>query len=153
MDPDRYAEAVPWFEKAIQLDPDYSRAYAALAETYWYGTFMGFQRKLGISYRHARIRRVNYLQIAMKNPTNIAHRDAALMYAYQRQHEKALDEAMRAIALDPNDARSNQTMAWMLCYLGRYDEAVDFTKRALRIDPAGLFTVTPRELPKRMTNI
>jgi len=135
MDPDRYAEAIPWFEKAIELDPNYSRAYAALAETYYFGAFMGFQRKLGISYRQARIRRVNYLQKAMKNPTSIAHRDAALMYAYQRRYEKGLEEAMRAIALDPNDAKSNQNMAFLLFYVGRYDEAVDLAKRSHRVDP------------------
>ena len=28
--PDDYAKAIPYFEKAIELDPDYSRAYAAL---------------------------------------------------------------------------------------------------------------------------
>ncbi|MBW1824758.1 MAG: hypothetical protein JRI87_09355 [Deltaproteobacteria bacterium] len=135
MDPDRYAKAVPWFEKAIELDPNYGRAYAALAETYWYGTYMGFQRKLGISYRLARVRRVNYLQKAPKNPTSIAHRNAAWMYLFQRQHEKAIDHAMRAVAIDPNNAKSNQTMGFVSLFAGRLDDAVDFTKRMGRADP------------------
>jgi len=138
MNPDSYAEAVPWFEKAIELDPNYSRAYAALAETYHLGTFMGFQGKLGISYRQCRIRRVNYLQVALKNPTSIAHRDAAFMYAYQRQHEKAINHGMRAIALDPNDGKSLQNTAFCLLYVGRYDEAVDLAKKSQRVDPACL---------------
>ena len=33
--PDDYVQAVPYFEKAVELDPNYSRAYAALAAIYW----------------------------------------------------------------------------------------------------------------------
>ena len=135
MDPENYAAAIPWFEKAVELDPNYSRAYAALAETYFFGTYMGLERILGISYRLARIRRNNYLQEAMKNPTDIAHRGVAYNYAYQRQFEKALDHAMRAFTLNPNDAKSNQTMTLMLTYLGRFDEAIDFAERSPKVDP------------------
>jgi TolB-like protein len=139
MDPDRHAEAIPWFEKAVKLDPNYSRAYAALAVTYWEGAFLGFQRKLGISYRLARIRSANYLQMAMKNPTSIAHRHAAFIYGYQREHEKALGHAMRAIALDPSDGKSNQMVGFTLCWLGRYDEAIDFAERSQSVDPKCLW--------------
>lgn len=138
MNPDYYAKAVPWFEKAIELDPNYSRAYAALAETYYLGSFMGFQGKLGISYRQCRIRRVNYLETALKNPTSTAHRDAAMMYAYQRQHEKAIDHGRRAIALDPNDGKSLQHTAFCLMYVGRLDEAIDLAEKSQRVDPACL---------------
>ena len=134
-DPDSYAAAVPLFEKAIKLDPKYSRAYAALADTYFWGTYMGLERILGMSYRLTRIRRNNYLQEAMKNPTNIAHRGVAFNYAYQRQFDKALYHAMRAFALNPNDAKSNQTMTLMLMYLGRFDEAIHFAERSAKVDP------------------
>lgn len=136
LNPENYAVAIPWFEKAVELDPNYSRVYAALAETYFFGTFMGLERILGISYRLARIRRNNYLQEAMKNPTNIAHRGVAFNYAYQRQFEKALDHAMRAFALNPNDAKSNQTMTLMLMYISRFDEAIEFAERSPKVDPA-----------------
>ena len=139
MDPDDFAEAVPWFEKAIKLDLDYSRAYAALAETYFIGKYLGLHRKLGISRRHALMRGFNYLQIALKNPTNIAHRTAMWMYRWQWQLEKAVDHAMRAIALDPNDVKSLSAMALALIWAGRSDEAVDFAKRIRRVDPVCLW--------------
>jgi TolB-like protein len=138
-DPEKFAESVPWFEKAIELDPDYSLAYAALAETYLFGSAFGMQRKLGISSRLARMRGINYLQIAMKNPTNIAYRMAARVYTFQRQHEKALDYGMKAIALGPNDYKSNAFMALYLIYAGRPDEAVAFAERMRRADPACLY--------------
>ena len=138
-DPEKFAESVPWFEKAIELDPDYSLAYAALAETYLFGSAFGMQRKLGISSRLARMRGINYLQMAMKNPTNISYRIAARVYTYQRQHEKALNHGMKAIALGPNDYKSNAFMALYLIYAGRPDEAVAFAERMRRADPACLY--------------
>ena len=41
-DVEKFVESLPWFEKAIELDPDYSRAYAALAETYIFGSVLKY---------------------------------------------------------------------------------------------------------------
>jgi adenylate cyclase len=139
MDPEGFIKSIPWFEKAIKLDPDYSRAYAALAESYWRGAIVGIHKKLGISSRLARLRAINYLHISMKNPTNIAYRTLARVYTAQRQHEKATDYAMKAIALDPNDPDSNAIMASTLISSGRPDEAIYFVERMRRTDPACLF--------------
>jgi len=135
MRPDDFVKAIPYFEKAIELDPNYGRAYAALAEVYYYGRFFGLPRRLNISSRECGVRRFNYLQMAMKNPTNIAARTNAYKYLWQGQNEKAITEAERALVLDPNDVRSNRIMATALIAGGRPDEAVYFNKRALRVDP------------------
>jgi TolB-like protein len=138
-DPGKFAEALPWFEKAVELDPGYSLAYAALAETYIFGSAFGIQNELGISSRLARMRGINFLQMAMKNPTNIAYRNAARVYIFQRQHEKALDYGMKAIALGPNEYKSNAFMALFLILAGRPDEAIAFADKMLRADPACLW--------------
>jgi len=129
MDPEGLAKSLSWFEKAIELDSDYSLAYAALAESYWRGSIVGIHRKLGILYRLARLRAINYLHISMKNPTNIAYRNLARVYSAQRQHEKATDYAMKAIALDPNDPDTNSIMAQTLIFSGRPDEAIYFAEQ------------------------
>ena len=36
--PDAFRQAIPFFEKAVELDPNYGVAYAALALTYWSGS-------------------------------------------------------------------------------------------------------------------
>ncbi|MGD8230123.1 MAG: hypothetical protein PVI20_20270, partial [Desulfobacteraceae bacterium] len=138
-DPEKFAESLPWFEKAIELDPDYNRAYAALAETYIFGSEFGIQSKLGISSRLARMRGIHYLQMAMKNPTNIAYRIAARVHTSRGEHEKALDYGMRAIALGPNEYRSNGFMALNMIYAGRPDEGIPFAERMRRADPACLW--------------
>jgi len=138
-DPQKFAESLPWFEKAIELDPDYNRAYAALAETYIFGSQYGIQSTLGISTRLAFMRGTNYLQVAMKNPTNIAYRIAARLHTYRGEHEKALEHGMRALALGPNVYRSNSFMALTLISAGRPDEGIPFAERMRRADPACLW--------------
>ena len=138
-DPEKFAESLSWFEKAIELDSGYSQAYAALAETYIFGSEFGIQSTLGISSRLARMRGMNYLEKAMENPTNVAYRIAARAYTYQGQHEKALDHGMRAIALSPNDYRSNGFMALSMIDAGKPDEGIPFADRMRRLDPACLW--------------
>jgi cytochrome c-type biogenesis protein CcmH/NrfG len=61
------------------------------------------------------------------------------VYTFQRQHEKALDDGMKAIALGPNEYKSNAFMATFLIFAGRPDEAVAFADKMLRADPACLY--------------
>ena len=139
MDSERMAKAIPWFEKAIELDPGYSNAYAGLAEAYMRGSILGIHRKLGISLRLTRTRAANYLYMAMKNPTHLAYREMARLYVQRRQFEEALDYAEKAITIDPNNADNNSVMAQALINSGSPDEAIPFSERMRRIDPACLF--------------
>jgi adenylate cyclase len=138
-DVDKFAEALPWFEKAIELDPDYSLAYAALAETYLFGLGFGLDRKLEISPRVAFLRGTNYLRTAMKNPSYISYRMAARVYALQRQFEKAVDFGTKAIALGPNEYRNNAFMAMYLIFAGRPDEGIFYAEKMRKADPACLW--------------
>ncbi|NIS61090.1 MAG: tetratricopeptide repeat protein [Proteobacteria bacterium] len=133
--PDDFAKAVSYFEKAIKLDPNYGRAYAALALAYWRGSNLGWTRKLFIFFAEARLRVRPYLQRAMKNPTSIAHGVSSSMALFMHQHEEAIAEAERAIALDPNDADSHGMMARALIMAGRPEESISFLKRMMLLDP------------------
>ena len=139
MDSERMAKAIPWFEKAIELDPDYSNAYAGLAEAYMRGSILGIHLKLGISLRLTRMRAANYLNMAMKNPTHLAYREMARLYVQRRQYEEALDHAEKAITIDPNNADNNSMMAQALIASGSPDEAIPFCERMRKTDPACLF--------------
>lgn len=135
--PEDFAKALSYFEKAIELDSNYRRAYAALARTYWSGSyFLGrFHRTTHISWREARMRAREYLKKAMKTPTSIAHTLSSEMNLAQRMYEEAIAEAQRAIELDPNDSDSHLTMGKVLIFAHRQEEALDFVKKAMRLDP------------------
>jgi adenylate cyclase len=133
--PDDIGKAASYFKKAIEQDPNYGRAYAALALVYWHGTRGNLYKGLGISWFEARARACQYLHMAMKNPTSIAHNVQSQMYLFKRMHEKAISEAKRALALDPNNPRHYTAMADALNMAGRPKEGMDYAKRGMRLDP------------------
>ncbi len=54
---------------------------------------------------------------------------------WKKQHEKAIAEGERAIALDPNFAEGYGRLGMILSFAGRPEEAVDLVKKAMRLDP------------------
>jgi TolB-like protein/class 3 adenylate cyclase/Flp pilus assembly protein TadD len=135
--PEDFSDAISHFKRAIELDPNYGRAYAALALTYWMGSGQGEEWRIraGIYQETHRLWARHYLQIAMKNPTSISHQVASLFALYRRQHEEAIAEAEKAIVLEPNDHTGHLAMGRALIYAGRPQEATDFIKKVTLLDP------------------
>jgi len=135
--PGDYAKAISYFEKAVALDPNYGRAYAALALTYWESAHNLWTSSLGVSHMEARERAERYLKTAMimKLPSAQAHQAASKMLIDWHLHEEAIVEAERAIARDPNDADSYIAMAYALIYAGKPQEALKMVNKAIRLDP------------------
>ena len=65
--PGDYAEAVSCFQKAVQLDPNYGEAYAALSLTYWESAHNLWSYNLGVSWAEAHNRAERYLRGAMQS--------------------------------------------------------------------------------------
>src|SRR5262249_30827499 len=62
--PEDFAEAIRYLEKAIELDPEYGRAYAALAMVYVRAYVWRWNYRLGLSRIEARSKARQYLQQA-----------------------------------------------------------------------------------------
>jgi tetratricopeptide (TPR) repeat protein len=135
--PNEFRTAISHFEKAVELDPQYARAYAALAATYWETWKRFWHKHLGLPYgsHEPRFRAEQFLAKAMKNPTPLAHQVASGMLLHMQKYEDAIAEAQRAIALDPNDADSYVALAGTLSLAGRADEAFSWVERAMRLNP------------------
>lgn len=104
--PDDYAKAIPYFEKAVDLDPHYGQAHAALASLYWESFYRLRHTSLGVSWRETKVRADTYLKAAMGNPTPLAYQVASKMLIGSSDHEEANAKAEQSISLDPNDANS-----------------------------------------------
>ena len=57
------------------------------------------------------------------------------LYLIKRQHDRAIVEAERAIALDPNGADARYRLGQGLIWAGRPEEAAASLERAIRMNP------------------
>ncbi|MDH3557579.1 MAG: tetratricopeptide repeat protein [Deltaproteobacteria bacterium] len=131
--PEDYVKAVGYYEKAVELDPDFSPAHAGLASVYTTILSRNLTKELG--WPDARSRVQKHLQMAMKNPTPNAHYAVGKTRLYQRRYDEAIAEAERVIALDPNFPDGYYLMGLIFTFAGRSAEAIDYFKRAMRLDP------------------
>jgi len=58
-----------------------------------------------------------------------------LVYLWKKQHDKALVEAERAVALNPNGADGYVTLGAILTFAGRPEEAIGVIEKAMRLNP------------------
>ena len=134
--PQSFRKAIVLFEKAAVLDPNYSRANAALAAIYWQAWKRHWHNKVGVHNIHiARVKAEDYLAKAMRNPTPLSRQVSAAMLAQRGHHSDAITEGERAIALDPNDAEGFATLAGAFTLAGRPQEALPLIERAVRLNP------------------
>ena len=132
--PEDNREARRLYEKAIELDPDYARAYASLAWTYliehserWVGPEeQPLERALEIARRGVRV-----------NPASHSNRLALGQVCLSKGlHDEALEALETAVTLNPNDADGYVFLAQALNRVGRPDEAIALIEKAQRLNPA-----------------
>jgi tetratricopeptide (TPR) repeat protein len=133
--PEEYSMAAPYFEQAIQLDPDYGRAYAALALVHYWRAITAWNRDIG-DLPGETVRAIDAnLSEAEKHPTSTFYQISGLMAVFYGRYPQAIDSFHKAIALDPSDSWSYAYMARSLAFGGRPAEALKFIKTAMRVDP------------------
>jgi len=169
MTPESHREAQRMFERAVELDPKFATAYAAL----------GFIKLDELGFQWARVDVASIRVFAEKalsadDSDPMAHILSAILLQGDRKIDRAESEAKRAMALDPNNANVRAIAAGILSYrtpnealaelefamklnpryppyylsrlgaiysrLGRYQEAIEAHKKALAVNPNWIFS-------------
>jgi adenylate cyclase len=133
--PEEVPKAIPHLKKAIEIDPEYSRAYAALAYVYWRSMDQGWRKQLGVSFAGARLLTSNYLDKAMKRPNSTAYLLAAEISKRNFLLDEALSYAQKAVALTPSDPWALLVLGRMLTNNGRAKEGLVYLQKSLDHDP------------------
>lgn len=121
------------FLRAAEIDPGYARAYANLALTYATEVNFYWARDREESIRQGLAYAARALQLDDSIPQIYMTRSS--LYLSQRQHEAAIEAALRTVEVHPNYADGHATLAFVLSYSGRLDEALQALDRALQINP------------------
>ena len=119
-------QAVPYFERAVQLQPDYAAAWAGLSQALW-----GL-RLNGVANLDGPMRAAAAKAIALDPNLSEAHAAMALINLADWDWAGAEQEARRAIALDPDVYSSLVTL---LNITGRHAEAIALSEHAVRLNP------------------
>jgi len=120
-------------KEAIALDPGYAIAYLRLSATHLMDLMYGSSESPGESLRLAE----EPIKKALALDANLAEAHAFLgrIYLTKKQHEKAIVEGERALALGPNSDFIHAALAFTLRYSGRPEEAIALYKKAIRLNP------------------
>jgi adenylate cyclase len=113
------------FSKAIELDPDYARAYAGIADCdaalhIWYAAELPIQEILETSAK----------ALTLDPDLAEAHAARAIALHHNGKDEEADPYFERALALDPNLFEANFHFAHRLFKRGQFEEAIVYFERA-----------------------
>ncbi len=134
--PENFAEAIPHFERAVALDPEYGRAFAALASIYLTANSRAWSPSLGMTPDDALEIGLSYLRTALRNPTPLAHQVMSAYATDRGDYDLALKEAERAITLNPNDPDGLSAKGHALILAGRAAEGETLLRHAMRLNPS-----------------
>ncbi|HEY9166584.1 MAG TPA: tetratricopeptide repeat protein [Candidatus Kryptonia bacterium] len=112
-----------FFEKAIELDPEYSEAYHNLGLSYYSNGDTGkaislFQKAIALNPGYSR-----------------AYDDLGFAYVGEDSIDKAIPMFNRAIELDANDSYGYDDLGYAYYKKGDLEKAIEFHETAIRIDP------------------
>lgn len=133
-----HTQAISNFKTAINIDPNYSKAYAALGIAYQSGSNFGFLWQMGLDYREARLQAQHYMELAMNRPTYEAYQLSGTIAMHRRQFKKAIDQFEEALSMASNDIYSYVGLGWALIANGRSEAAVEYLDKGLQVDPLNI---------------
>jgi DNA-binding winged helix-turn-helix (wHTH) protein/tetratricopeptide (TPR) repeat protein len=121
------AEAIPFFQKAVELDPNFASAYVSLSRIY---------SNLGDVERAK-----EYAKLAYQRCEYVGERER-LSIIYQYNYEVTGDQALATQALKkwkllyPEEFQPPNSLAYLYNVLGSFEQAIEEAQEALRRNPS-----------------
>ena len=150
-------QTLAFYQRAIDLDPDFADAHAGIARI----AVDVWRNDYNYLWSAAVARKIAYDAAgqALKLDANNAraHTVLALLQLVDGRASEAKESALRAVSMQPNDAEALANLALVLAQTGEHEQTLDDIERALRLDPspssslqllAGIVYYTARRLEK-----
>jgi len=127
-----YAMANQMFSKAVELDPFYAAAYVGLGELEYGKVGYGWTEFPNKALSKAL--KLGRKAVELDESNAPAHSLLSSIYTFQNKYELAINEAERAIELNPNDSGSYNELGWALLWSGKVNQAITALEMSLRLD-------------------
>jgi tetratricopeptide (TPR) repeat protein len=133
---DGFFKGRDYFQQAIDKDPNYALAYAALADAY---NALGEFDALASKDAFPRAREAAEKALELDESLAEAHSALAVVkFYFDWDFAAAEREFQRALAMNPSNSDARKSNGYYLIAMGRFDEALNEMKRALELDPISL---------------
>jgi len=127
-----WAHAIQYFERAIEITPDYAAAYAGLSDAWLQrGIFELNFKETDTAARTAALKAVELDDQLAEAHISLAN----IKFNYDWDWAGAEREFARALELDPGSLRVHSEYGYLLMALGRHDEAIREGLKAIELDP------------------
>ena len=132
--------SIEYFQQAVVEDPQYSMAYAGLADAY---TLLGSYGVEPAEQAYPSAKSAALRALALDDSLSEAHASLGMIsFYYEWDWPKAEREFRRAIELNPNYPMGRAWYAVSLAATGRHDEALEQIRRSRELDPISLIINT-----------
>lgn len=129
-----------YFKKAIEKDPNYALAYAALADSY---SATAFDGSTPPKESHEQGRKVAKRALELDNSLARGHIAlAAVNWNYDWNWQAAEKEVQLALQLEPSRAENHRYYSLILRSMGRMNESIAEMKKARDLDPLSVVYAT-----------
>jgi serine/threonine protein kinase/Tfp pilus assembly protein PilF len=128
-----FQEAIKYFERTLQKDPNYALAYYGLAEVFYAISYWA-----NVPPNEAYPNAKEYAKKAIEIDEDIgeAHAALGLVYTfYDWNWKEAERELNKALELNPSSAIIHMSYSWFLSLTEKHEEAIFEAKRAQELDP------------------
>ncbi|MBZ0268221.1 protein kinase [bacterium] len=138
--PEGMRTAIGFFERALELDPLYARAFAGLADSH---SVLGNVKALPPQEAYPNAKNAALQGLAIDDTLAELHTSLGFIQRNWDWDWNGADASFRrAIECNPGYATGHRWYAGLLSILGRHEEAVERAKHALDLDPLSLIIHT-----------
>jgi len=138
IDETSHPKAVEYFQRAIELDPNYAPAYVGVADRYYY---LGFFGALPTKVAFLKMKEAALKALEKDDSLAEAHGYLALtQLQYDYNWKEAEKEFKLALSINPSLSKIHHFYAHYLMVMGRGEESLAESKLSSELDPFGFVT-------------
>ncbi len=130
--PPEILKGISYFQQAIQIDPNYARAYVGLSEAY---RSLTLSAEMSPSEMLPKSLAAAQKAVELDDSFSEAHTSLGATLFWQWNWSEAENQYKRALELNPNSSDAHIFYAHLLSNTGRHEEALSEAKRARELEP------------------